>query len=196
MEKEIKADKTRCIELLLKQCDEIIADMKSSIKHTQAPVTCEIQRLIDEMGLENAAQQGFHRYGLEEITDYALHRNANKLQAQVLPLSITQCYQKTDDVRILIKYFNEFRPEPTRKKPTSLKVLLAVNWMGGTIDSPIQGYYDVLKNAYEGSLPIWHTVSTRKNEITNLSEEQSRFNKELEAFIAEKKKRITEKNAV
>lgn len=196
MEKEIKADKARCIELLMKQCDEIIADMKSSIKHTQAPVTCEIQRLIDEMGLEDAAQQGFHRFGLEEITDYALLRNAVSQQAQVLPLSISKCYQKADDVRILIKYFNEFRPEPTRKKPTSLKVLLAVNWMGGTIDSPIQAYYDVLNNAYEGSLPIWHTVSTRKNEITNLSEEQSRFNKELEAFIAQKKTIIAGENVV
>lgn len=195
-EKEIKLDKSLCIQLLLKQCDEIIADMKSSIKHTQAPVTCEIQKLIDEIGLDNAAQQGFHRFGLEAITDYALLRNANSQQAQVLPLDISQCYQKAEDVRILIKCFNEFRPEPTRKKPTSLKVLFAVNWMGGTIDSPIQSYYDVLANGYEGNLPTWHTVSTRKNEITNMNDEQSRFNKELEAFILEKKTIKKEQNAI
>ena len=187
MEKEIKADKTRCIELLQKQCDEIIADMKNSIKHTQAPVTCKIQKLIEEIGLDNAAQQGFHCFGLEEVTDYALLRNAISQQAQVLPINITQCYQKPDDVLILIKYFNEFRPEPTRKKPTSLKVLFAVNWMGGTVDSPIQRYYDVLANIYDSDLPIWHTVGTRKNGIANLREEQIRFNKELETFIAEKK---------
>ena len=187
IEKEIKADKKRCIELLKKQCDEIIAHMKNSIKHTQAPVTCEIQKLIDEMGLEDAAQQGFHRFGLEDITDYALLRNANNLQAQILPLNITQCYQKAEDIRILIKYFNEFRPEPTRKMPSSLKVLLAVNWMGGTVESPVQRYYDVLSNGYKSRLPVWHTVITRKNEITNLRDEQDRFNNELKAFIAQKK---------
>ena len=195
-EKEIKADKALCIQLLLKQCDEIINDMKSSIKHTQAPVTCEIQKLIDEIGLDDAAQQGFHNFGLEDITDYALLRNANKLQAQVLPLDIKKCYQKADDVRILIKYFNEFRPEPTRKKPTALKVLLAVNWMGGTIDTPIKSYYDVLANGYKGKLPIWHTVNTRKNEIDNLADEQERFNKDVKAFIAQKKTIKEEKKAI
>ena len=195
-EKEIKSDKSLCIQLLQKQCDEIIADMKSSIKHTQAPVTCEIQKLIDEIGLDNAAQQGFHNFGLDDITEFALMRNANNQQAQLLPLDITKCYQKSEDVFLLIKYFNEFRPEPTRQKPTSLKVLLAVNWMGGTIDSPIQGYYNVLANGYEGRLPTWHTVSTRKNEIANLHDEQSRFNKELEAFILEKKTIKKEKNVI
>jgi hypothetical protein len=195
-EKEIKADKKLCIELLMKQCDEIIADMKCSIKYTQAPVTCEIQKLIDSIGFDNAAQEGFHRFGLEDITDYALLRDANNRQAKVVKLEITQCYQNAEDMRIFIKCFNEFRPEPTRKKPTSLKVLFAVNWMGGTIDNPIQSYYDVLADNYEGTLPCWHTVSTRKNAISNLSEEQNRFNKELEAFIAEKKALKNGKNAI
>ena len=78
--------------------------MKSSIKHTQAPVTCEIQKLIDDIGFDNAAQQGFHHFGLEDITDYALLRNATKQQVLVLPLSIKQCYQKAEDIRILFKY--------------------------------------------------------------------------------------------
>lgn len=195
-EKEIKADKALCIQLLVKQCDEIIDDMKSSIKHTQAPVTCDIQKLIDEIGLEAAAQEGFHRFGLEAITDYALLRNANSQQAQVLPLEINKCYQNAEDVRILIKYFNEFRAEPTRKMPTSLKVLMAVNWMGGTVDSPIRIYYDVLANGYEGKLPEWHTVRTRKIGIANFHDEQMRFNKDVEAFIAMKKSIKEEKNAI
>ncbi len=186
-EKDIKSNKVLCVELLMKQCDEIIADMKSSIKHTQAPVTCEIQKLIDDIGFDNAAQQGFHHFGLEDITDYALLRNATKQQTLVLPLSIKQCYQKAEDIRILFKYFNEFHPEPTRKKPSSLKVLMVVNWMGGTIDTPIKSYYDVLANGLGYPLPIWHTVSTRKNAIAKLSEKQVVFNRELDAFITEKK---------
>jgi hypothetical protein len=108
-EKETKADQKRCIELLLKQCDDIITDMKTSIKHTQAPVTSEIQKLIEEVGMDNAAQQGFHRYGLEEVTEYALYRNANNQQTQVISLDISRCYQKTEDMRILFRYFDEFR---------------------------------------------------------------------------------------
>ena len=104
-----------------------------------------------------------------------------------MPLSIKQCYQKAEDIRILFKYFNEFHPEPTRKKPSSLKVLMVVNWMGGTIDTPIKSYYDVLANGLGYPLPIWHTVSTRKNAIAKLSEKQVVFNRELDAFITEKK---------
>ena len=186
-ENETKADKKRCTELLLKQCDEILADMKNSIKHTQAPVTCEIQKLIDEIGWDDAAQQGFHQYGLEDVTEFALYRNASSQQAKELSLEITNCYQKAADIRILFNCFDEFRPEPTRKKPTALKVLLAVNWMGGTCEWPVRRYYDLLVGNYKGSLPAWHTVSVRKNDIANLNEQQEQFNKELSAFIAGKK---------
>ena len=186
-ENETKADKQRCIELLLNQCDDIIADMKSSIKHTQAPVTCEIQKLIDLIGWDEAAQQGFHQFGLDDMTEFALYRNANSQQAKELSIDIAKCYQKSADIRILFKFFDVFRPEPTRKKPSALKVLLAVNWIGGTREFPIQRYYDLLANNYEGSLPKWHTVSVRKNDFTNLSEQQEQFNRELSAFIAEKK---------
>lgn len=195
-EKETKSDRERCIELLLKQCDEIIADMKTSIKHTQAPVTSEIQRLIDEIGLGEAAQQGFHQYGLEEMTEYALFRNANKQQAQIISLDIAKCYQEAADIRILFKYFDEFRPEPTRKKPSALKVLLAVNWMGGTTNSPSQRFYDLLAESYNGPLPKWHTVSIRKNDLTDFEDQQQQFNKELGDFIAEKKRQIGERKAV
>lgn len=196
-EKETKADQERCIELLLKQCDEIIADMKTSIKHTQAPVTSEIQRLIDEIGLGKAAQQGFHQYGLEEMTEYALFKNANnKQQSQIISLDIAKCYQEAADIRILFKYFDEFRPEPTRKKPSALKVLLAVNWMGGTCEFPNQRYYDLLAESYEGSLPKWHTVSIRKHDLTDFKEQQQQFNKELGDFIAKKKRQIVERRAV
>ena len=166
-ENETKADKKRCVELLLNQCDDIIA-----------------------------AQQGFHRYGLDEVTEFALYRNANSQQAKELPIEIANCYQKAADIRILFKYFDIFRPEPTRKKPSSLKVLLAVNWMGGTCEWPIQRYYELLANNYDGSLPQWHTVSVRKNEFPNLREQQEQFNKELSTFIAEKKRQESQKKAI
>ncbi len=187
-EKATKADRKRCAELLLKQCDEIIADMKNSIQYTQAPVTCEIQQLIDELGWEEAAQQGFHRFNLKEITEYALMRDANSRQAQVLSLDISKCQQKAADMRILFKYFDEFRPEPTRQKPSALKVLLIVNWMGGTCEWPIKQCYDLLAQNYKNALPTWHTVSTRKNQIPDLRDQQEKHDKELNAFIAEKKK--------
>ena len=186
-EKLTKADKEHCIELLLKQCDEIIADMKNSIEYTQAPVTCEIQQLIEEIGLGNAAQQGFHNYEIEQLTAYALYRNAQQQQAQVLSIDIAKCYQKAEDIRILFKYFKEFRPEPTRAKPSSLKVLFAINWMGGIFDKPEQRYYQLLAKNYDGSLPQWHTVSIRKNDIPKIKEQQERFNEELKAFIATKR---------
>lgn len=195
-EKATKADKPLCVKLLLKQCDEIIADMKSSIKHTQAPVTCEIQQLIEKIGLNDAAQQGYHQYDLEKLTDYALYRNANMQQAQVVSLDIKKCYQNAEDLRILFKYFDEFRSEPKRKKPSSQKVLYAINWMGKTNEWPSKACYDFLASKYEGSLPKWHTVSTKKNEIPNLYEEQQRFNNELNAFIAQKKEQQGKTTAV
>lgn len=195
-EKETKADKSRCVELLLRQCDEIIADMQSSIQYTQAPVTSEIQNLIDEIGLEDAAQQGFHMYGLQAMTEFALFRNAQSQQAHILSLDIKQCYQSVADVRILFQCFDEFHPEPTRKKPSSLKVLFSVNWMGNTTEWPMQKCYDLLAENYGKPLPAWHTVSTRKNGISDLSQQQQQFNKELAAFIAEKKRQKSRKNAI
>lgn len=196
-ERETRDDEARCKELLLKQCDEIIADLKNSIQFTQAPVTCEIQQLIDKMGLGRAAQEGYHHFNVEALTEYALFRNAHEQQqTQMVSFEISKCYQKAEDLRILFMFFNDFRPEPTHKKPSSLKVLLTINWMGGTIQNPERRLYDLLSNNYEGSLPTWHTVSTRKNGISNLKELQQQFNKDLDAFIAEKKRVNTDKKAV
>ena len=115
------------------------------------------------------------------------NENAQQQQAQVLSIDIAKCYQKAEDIRILFKYFKEFRPEPTRAKPSSLKVLFAINWMGGIYDKPEQRYYQLLAKNYDGSLPQWHTVSIRKNDIPNIKEQQERFNEELKAFIATKR---------
>lgn len=193
-EKQTRADQARCIDLLQRQCDEIIADMESSIKYTQAPVTCEIQKLIEELGLGNAAQQGFHNYGLEDLTAYALFRKANSEQSHTISLDISNCYQKAEDIRILFRYFDDFRAEPTRKKPTSLKVFFVINWMGGTFGSPYQRCYEMLEHNYKGTLPTWHTVSTGKNDISRAQQEQ--FNKDLDAFIAEKKEQICKRDIV
>ncbi len=195
-EKEIRANQDLCVKLLLKQCDEIIADLKATIKYTQAPVTCEIQRLIEEKGLGVAAQEGLHQYGIDELTEYALLRDKNSQQTPVISLEISKCYQKAEDIQILFKYFDDFRPEPTRKKPSSLKVLLAINWMGGSCDWPEQRFYKLLAENYQGTLPKWHTVSIKKNDIPNLKDEQERFNKELNDFIAEKKSENCPKKAV
>lgn len=192
-EKATKANQEYCIVLLEKQCDDIIADLKNSIKYTQAPVTCEIQELIEKIGLANAAQQGFHNYGLEELTEYALYRNAHSEQTQVVSLDISKCYQKAEDICILFKYFDEFRPEPTRKKSSSLKVLFTINWMGNTWVKPEKRFYDILCRNYDGELPQWHTVSTRKNDIKDLNKQQQQFNDELKAFIAEKKEESSTK---
>ena len=97
---------------------------------------------------------------------------------------------------MLFKYFREFRPEPTKIKPSSWKVLFTVNWLGGTCDSPNQIFYELLKNNYDGTLPQWHTVNTKKNDIHDLSIQQEQFNKDLEAFIAEKRSLNSQRKAI
>ena len=186
-EEIIRADKDHCVELLVKQCEDIINDMKGFIQFTQAPVTCEIQKLIDEIGLGDAAQRGFHKFGVEDVTEYAMFLNAQRHQPNVVSLNIRNCYQKSENIRMLFKYFMEFRPEPTKKKPSALKVLYAVNWMGNTDQYPLRSCYDLLANHLKGVLPTWHTVSTKKNDIPDLQEQQQLFNAELDAFIAQKK---------
>jgi hypothetical protein len=186
-EEIIRADKDHCVKLLVKQCNEIITDLKNSIKFTQAPVTCKIQKLIEEIGLGDAAQRGFHNFGLEDVTEYALFLNAQRHQPNVVSLNIGKCYQKATDIQVLFRYFKEFRPEPTKKKPSALKVLFTVNWMGGTDLFPNKTCYDLLAIHFEGALPKWHTVSTKKNDIPDLQEQQQLFNAELYAFIAQKK---------
>lgn len=187
-EKQTKADPDKCVELLEKQCRDIMKELNNTIDMIQCPVTDEIQQFINEMGLRNFAQKGYHEYSVEVVRNHAIsvykqQNGAMSNFAQIAKLVWIKNPQKGNDVQLLIEHFDEFRPE-NRKKVSAEKILFFVNWCGDTVEAPQQQFYTILKTYYrKKELVEWHAVTVRKNKIKNLMEEQEKFNKEVELFL-------------
>lgn len=187
-EKQTKADPDKCVELLEKQCRDIMKELNNTIDMIQCPVTDEIQQFIDEMGLRNFAQKGYHEYSVEVVRNHAIsvykqQNGAMSNFAQMAKLVWIKNPQKGNDAQLLIEHFDEFRPE-NRKKVSAEKILFFVNWCGDTVEAPQQQFYTILKTYYrKKELVEWHAVTVRKNKIKNLMEEQEKFNKEVELFL-------------
>lgn len=186
-EKAIKADPDKCVLLLERQCQQIQNDLRDTIDLMQCPVTCEIQELIDNMGKREFARQGFHEHDLKELKTYAVYdaiqRGAKSNIGTTAALLFSGNLQKGKDAELLIEHFDEFRTE-NRKKVSSLKVLLFVNWCGGTVEAPKQMYYKLLKTYYRcKALPEWHSVVVVKNKTTDLQALQKTFNAEANDFL-------------
>ena len=191
-EKLTKADPDKCAELLEKQCRDIMKDLNDTIDMMQCPVNDEIQQFIDEIGLREFAQQGYHKYSLESVRNHAIsvykQQGSKSNFAQVASLTWIKNPEKGRDAQILIEHFDEFRPE-NRKKVSAEKILFFVNWCGDTIDAPQQQFYKILKTYYHGKkLVEWHAVTVKKNKIKNLKEEQEKFNEEVKVFLEGLKK--------
>lgn len=186
-ERLIKADPDKCVELLEKQCRDILKELNDTIELTQAPVSDKIQQFIDELGLRNLAQQGFHEYSVKEVRNHAIsmlkNQDAKSNFAQIAVIYGIKNPQKRQDLQLLIEHFDEFRPE-NRKKVSAKKILFFVNWCGDTIEAPKHEFYKLLKTFYRNKeLSDWHAVTVRKNQIENLKEEQEQFNKEVVLFL-------------
>ena len=186
-EKKIKADPDKCVKLLEKQCRDIMKELGDTIDLIQCPVNDEIQQFIDQMGLREFAQQGYHKYTLKAVRDHAISQYKRKDTmsnfAQLPSLTRIKNQEKGEDAQKLIEHFDEFRPE-NRKKVSAEKILFFVNWCGDTIDSPRKLFYDILKTYYRNKeLPDWHAVVVRKSKIKNLKEEKEKFNEEVKDFL-------------
>lgn len=191
-EKKTKADPDKCVELLEKQCRDIMKDLDDTIDMMQCPVNDEIQQFIDQIGLRDFAQQGYHKYSLKAVRDHAIslykQQGTKSNFAQVASLTWIQNPEKGKEAQILIEHFDEFRPE-NRKKVSAEKILFFVNWCGDTIEAPHQQFYKILKTYYrKKELSDWHAVTVRKNKIKNLEEEQKKFNEEVKIFLEKLKK--------
>ncbi len=185
-EKQTKADPDKCAELLEKQCRDIMKELNDTIDLMQSPVNDEIQQFIDQMGLREFAQQGYHKYSIDAVKRHAIsvYQQGNKSNfAQVASLTWIKNPKKGHDAKMLIEHFDEFRPE-NGKKVSAEKILLFVNWCGETIEAPQQQFYKILKAYYlNKDLPEWHAVTVRKSKMKNLKEEQEKFNEEVIIFL-------------
>ena len=191
-EKMTKADPDKCVELLEKQCRDIMKDLDDTIDLMQCPVNDEIQQFIDKVGLREFAQQGYHKYSLKTVKDHAIslykQQGVESNFVQVASLTWIKNPEKGKEAQMLIEHFDEFRSE-NRKKVSAEKILFFVNWCGDTIEAPQQQFYNILKTYYHNKeLAEWHAVTVRKNKIKNLKEEQEKFNEEVKLFLEELKK--------
>ena len=190
-EKQTKADPDKCAELFEKQVRDIMKELNDTIDMMQCPASDEIQQFIDKMGQREFAQQGFHEYSIEAVRRHAISvykQGADSNIAKIASLLWTSNPEKGKDAQLLIKHFDEFRPE-SRNKVSAKKILFFINWCSGTTEVLHWQFYNFLKTYYHNKeLVDRHAVTVQKNKIQNLKEEQEKFNEELELFLAELKK--------
>lgn len=199
-EREICADPKLCVQRLDEQCARILADLEDKIHLMKDIPECEIQKMIDEMGKDNYAQQNFHKPTVKTLIDYAIYTFQQRIKQKDLKLIISHIIPnpaKAEDVIFLLQHFDELRPD-NRRKMDSLKIRLFCNWChGGKVDNPKQKYYSLLLNHYHGmkeEFPEWHAVTTSKNRC-DMETEQLKFNQEVEELLR-KYKPVTQKVAV
>lgn len=199
-ERETCADPKLCVQRLDDQCQRILAELEDKMDHMKDIPECEIQKMIDEMGKENYAQQYFHKPSVKTLTDYAIYtaqqRNKSNDLLQNASLIISDPV-KAKDVILLLQHFDELRPD-NRRKMNSLTIRLFCNWChNDKVDNPKQKYYRFLLNNYHGKkegFPDWHAVTTCKNG-RDMYAEQRKFNQEVEELL-KKYRLVIEKVAV
>jgi hypothetical protein len=198
-EKEIGKSPEQCIQRLVDQCQRIINDIRDVLDMTKEIPMPEIQRLINDMGLDKFATQHFHKIPLTALKEYAIYLEQQKIKDSQFHLILSNFFkdeQKGKDAKLLAEHFDDVL-HSNRRKMDSLKIRLFCNWCaGGKIDNPKDKYYTFLLQAYQGKhteFAEWHAVTTSKSRKgIDMNAEQKTFNKEVDDLLRKLKNNRTD----
>lgn len=181
MEKKIGNSLEECERRFDRQLKEICDVLQDYMDNFQSNDGGVIQEQIAKYGKKAIMQQGWHKYGIEDMKQYAKYILAHPdktTEAASISIICPDNPEKANDILLLAKHFADIRPEK-KKKATGKKILLYICWCGSRFECPDRIYYNVLAANYSGDISDWHNVIVTKNRYNG------DFQTELNAFSRE-----------
>ena len=177
-EKEIGNSLEECEKRFDRQLEEITNMLQDYMGQFQSNDGGIIRQQIDRLGKGAFVKEGWHKYGLKDIKQYAVYLLTHPdktIEATSLPMLWPQNAQKASDALQLARHFDDICYD-VKKKASGKKIWLFICWCGSRKEIPEKKYYDFLAANYTGDLTEWHNVIVTKNRF------KGDFAKELSAF--------------
>ena len=177
-EKEIGNNLEECEKRFDRQLNELTSMLQDYMGQFQSNDGGIIQQQIERFGKQVFVKQGWHRFEIKDIKQYAAYLLTH-LDVGVVSTSISMLWpndsQKSSDALWLAQHFDDICYDK-KKKASGMKIWLYLCWCGSSPEFPERKYYDFLAANYVGDLSDWHNVIVTKNRF------KGDFKKELSSF--------------
>lgn len=177
-EKEIGSNLEECERRFDRQLKEITDMLQDYMGQFQSNDGGIIRQQIEKLGKQAFAKQGWHKYEIKDIRQYALYLMThpdNSLEAAGISMLWPNDQKKTKDAIWVAQHFADICYD-NKKKASGRKIWLYLCWCGSRPEFPDRKYYDFLAANYAGDLSDWHNVIVTKNRF------KGDFEKELASF--------------
>ena len=178
-EKEIGNNLEECERRFDRQLNEITNMLQDYMGQFQSNDGGVIQQQIERFGKQAFVKQGWHKYEISDIRQYAVYLMTHPDEA-LEPTNISMLWpkdsKKSGDALWLAQHFGDICYDSKKKKASGLKIWLYLCWCGSNAEFPDRKYYDFLAAHYAGELSEWHNVIVTKNRF------KGDFQKELSSF--------------
>lgn len=185
-EKEIGDSLEECEQRFDRQLNDIIDMLQEYIDGFQSNDGGIIRQEIERLGKEAFVQQGWHKYDLKSMRQYALYKLTHpeeSLPASNISLLWPNDKEKTADALLLARHFDDIRHE-NKQKSSGLKILLYICWCGSRWEAPERKYYNFLLANHTGELTEWHNVIVAKNRYKgDRNQELAAFSREADMLL-------------
>ena len=186
VEKEIGSNLEECERRFDKQLNEITNLLQEYMGQFQSNDGGIILQKIKELGKQAFVQQGWHKYGIDDMKQYAhylLSHPNETITNTTIPMKLPNSSQTTEDILLLAQHFGDIRRE-NKKKSSGKKILLFICWCGSRYENPDRAFYDILVANYDGELSDWHNIIVTKNRIKNgFDNEIASFSQEANSLL-------------
>lgn len=186
-EKEIGNSLEECEKRFDKQLREITTMLQDYMGQFQSNDGGIIQQQIERFGKDAFVKEGWHKYGLKDIKQYAVYLMTHPDQV-IEQTSISLLWpnnsEKAAEALLLARYFADICYDNNKKKASGKKIWLYICWCGSKPEFPDKKYYDFLAANYTGELSDWHNVIVTKNRFKgDLAKELSLFSRAADSLL-------------
>ena len=185
-EKEIGNSLEECEKRFDKQLQEITSMLQDYMGQFQSNDGGIIQQQIERFGKDAFVKEGWHKYGLNDIRQYAVYLLTHPdktIESTSISLLWPNNTNKAADALLLARYFADISYD-NKKKASSKKIWLYICWCGSSPEIPDRKYYDFLAANYTGDLTDWHNVIVTKNRFKgDVAKELSAFTRAADLLL-------------
>ena len=186
-EKEIGNSLEECERRFDRQLNEITNMLQDYMGQFQSNDGGVIQQQIERFGKQAFVKQGWHKYEIKDIRQYAVYLLTHP-DKSIETTSISMLWPndpvKSEAALLLAKHFADIRYDEKKKKASGMKIWLYICWCGSSPEIPDRKFYDFLAANFTGELSDWHNVIVTKNRFKgDVAKELSAFSRVADMLL-------------
>lgn len=185
-ENEIGNSLEECERRFDRQLEEITNMLQDYMGQFQSNDGGVILQEIERFGKQAFVKQGWHKYEIKDIKQYAaylLTHPDKSIEAPSISLLWPNNSQKANDALLLAQHFADICYD-SKKKASGKKIWLYICWCGSIPEIPDRKFYDFLAANFTGELSEWHNVIVTKNRFKgDIEKELAVFSREADTLL-------------